>query len=261
MMRYSYSYTITATDMDNNYRLQPAAILAYFEDCFARYMSVKRLAAFDLVKEDLLWIITEFSARKTDKDALWSEVITVEMWISEITPLRIYSDFRIHMAGNPDDILYEGTSCWSLINAVTHRPEKTDRVSGSIEIVPDIMVEHRKKRLPDGGEEIARAVHKVNLLDLDFNKHVNNRSYLSIAMLTTTEEFLTTNTVGYFTVHWLAETYLGDTITCSLSRMPETEGTYLHTLTNDNGKKVAQIYSEWHKTSNPADISTSIERI
>ena len=261
METYRYTYTVTAADMDARYRMKPNAVLAYYQDAFARYMTTLGVAAFDLAKEGRTWIITEYYTLFSQADPLWYERMEVEMWISEITPLRIYSDFRIHMAGNPDDILYEGTSCWSLINAVTHRPEKTDRVSGSIEIVPDIMVEHRKKRLPDGGEEIARAVHKVNLLDLDFNKHVNNRSYLSIAMLTTTEEFLTTNTVGYFTVHWLAETYLGDTITCSLSRMPETEGTYLHTLTNDNGKKVAQIYSEWHKTSNPADISTSIERI
>lgn len=260
MEKYTHSYTVSASDMDKYYRLQPTAILGYFEDCFARYMSCLNLAAFDLVKENKLWVITEFSAIRSEVEAYWSEDINIEMWISEITPLRIYSDFRV-IRCTTQELLSSGTSCWSIINAETRKLERTDFLKDKITIVPQIEIEHKKRRFATDGVDIASVEHKVNLLDLDFNGHVNNRSYLSIAMLTTTDEFLATHSVRFFTVHWIMETYLEDTISCNLKRINPEENKFIHTLKNSSGNNVAQIYSEWAFVPEIIDIASIIERI
>ncbi|MBQ4395459.1 MAG: hypothetical protein II825_09235 [Paludibacteraceae bacterium] len=62
MNQYAHRYSLTAADMDTRYRMTPNAVLLYYQDCWARYMSCLHLAAFDVIKHNLLWIITEFNA-------------------------------------------------------------------------------------------------------------------------------------------------------------------------------------------------------
>lgn len=257
MEKYSHSYSITAKDMDNFYRLTPLAILTYFEDCFARYMACLNLAAFDLIKQNKLWIITEFSADFTENNAYWSENITIEMWISQISPLRIYSDF---VALKNDVIIAKGTSSWSILNSETRKLEKTDFLINKINIVQVFSTPHSKHRVPSFSDEISVVNHIVNLLDLDFNNHVNNVSYLSIALLTTTENFLTYNKLKHLYVNWLHETYIKDNIRCALTCENIENGQFVHILTNNNKDIVAKIYTEWDKTSHPKDVATFLKR-
>lgn len=58
METYIQNYKIVASDMDITYHITPNAIL---QDCFANYLSSKRLAACDLTKEGLFWVISEFN--------------------------------------------------------------------------------------------------------------------------------------------------------------------------------------------------------
>lgn len=255
--KYRHSYTLSATDIDNQYQMMPIAILKYFQDCFARYMSCLHLAAFDLKKQDKLWIITEFAADCTDNDAFWSEEITVELWISQMTPLRIYSDFKIHKEGIP---IAKGTSCWSILNANTRQLERTDFLEGSLTVLAEEAVAHTKVRFPSEGLKMSNIDHKVNLLDLDFNGHVNNMSYLSIAMLTTTSDFFLTHKLKHLNVKWLHETYQNDTTHCQLECTDPENEEYIHTLTNDNSEVVAKILSQWGIIQERKDISEILDR-
>lgn len=92
MDKYIQQFTVTANDMNNQYRLTPHAVLLYFQDCFARYMSHKHLAAFDLVKQHQMWIITEFRAELSTADVFWADDLEVTLWASEISTLRMYTD-------------------------------------------------------------------------------------------------------------------------------------------------------------------------
>ena len=110
MDRYSHQYTVTCQDMNKDYRLSPAAVLLYFQESFARYMSCLHLAAFDLVKERQMWIITEMCAEMTEADTFWGDNIEVTIWVSEITPLRVYADYRVTNADS-GALIAKGTSC------------------------------------------------------------------------------------------------------------------------------------------------------
>lgn len=257
MEKYSHVYTVTAADMDSCYRITPHAILLYFQDCFARYMGCLHLAAFDLVKEQKMWIITEFAAEMPDVETFWTEDVEVTMWISEISALRTYSDYYIKKAGT-DIVIAKGTSCWCLMNTETRRLETTASVAPKITVLPEIMLSHKKMRFQNDGELLKSETHKVNLLDLDFNGHVNNRSYLNIAMLTATEDFLESYRMSTLVIHWLHETYLDDTLVCNLHSLGDLD--FLHTLTNSKGTVAAEIYSSWQPILNQSDISVVLER-
>ena len=73
MNQYTHRYSLTAADMDTRYRMTPNAVLLYYQDCWARYMACLHLAAFDVVKQNRIWVITEFNAWFEEQTALWSD--------------------------------------------------------------------------------------------------------------------------------------------------------------------------------------------
>ena len=257
--KYRHTYTATASDITPLYRLTPNALLMYFQDCFARLMTIHHVAAFDIIKQRRMWVITEVQIAIEPTDTLWSEDFTVELWVSELTSLRIYCDFRIVRKAD-EQLIASGTSQWNILNLDTKRLETTDFLDGKLTVVPELMTgSHKKVRFPKPQSTDMQMVHRATRLDLDFNFHVSNRSYVTIALLTMPDEILASQKLTSLTVHWLHETYLDDTLTCRMTRLED--GNYLHTLTNADGEVVCEVMSRWVPQSERADISEVLKRV
>lgn len=261
MEKYRYTYTVTAADMDARYRMKINAVLAYYQDAFARYMTTLGVAAFDLAREGKTWIITEYHTAFSDADTLWYEQLEVEMWVSEMSPLRVYSDFIVRKKLTAEEVA-RGYACWGVLNIDTRTPEKTSFLEPRIPVIPDLVLPdgHRKVRFPKGEIPMAEAGHTVNLLDLDFNGHVGNRSYLDIAMLTATDDFLASHRLLNMGIKWQHETMSGDRLLCSLKAVPDLPGEYVHTLTRRDGVEAATIWSRWLPSQPLPDIRDVLER-
>ena len=256
--KYRHTYTSTASDITPTYRLTPNALLMYFQDSFARLMTIHDVAAFDIVKQHRMWVITEVQIDIQPTVAYWSEDFTVELWVSELTSLRIYCDFRIFRKDN-GQLIASGTSQWNILNLDTKRLEMTDFLADRLTVVPELMTEsHKKTRFPKPQSVDMQMEHRATRLDLDFNFHVSNRSYVSIALMTMPDEVLASQMLKTITVHWLHETYLDDLLTCRMTRMDD--GNYLHTLTNGEGVVVCELMSSWMAQPDTADVSDLLDR-
>lgn len=280
--KYRHRYTPTASDITPQYRLTPNAMLMYFQDSFARLMTIHHVAAFDIVKQQRMWVITEFHIDVKPTVTFWSEDFVVELWISELSTLRIYCDFRIVRADN-EELIASGTSQWNILSSESHsssledgrvaknvgkanilnletkRLESTDFLKDTLTVVPELMTEsHKKVRFPKSQSVNMQLEHRVSRLDLDFNYHVNNRCYVSIALLTMPDDVLATHTLTSLTVHWLHETYLDDTLTCKMSQADEE--TYLHVLTNSEGTAVCELMSHWQPQGEVPEVSEVLNR-
>ncbi len=257
-MKYSHRYNVTSADIYKDYRISAHAILLYFQESFARYMACLRLGAFDLVKERKMWVITEMSADMAPADTFWGDDIEVTIWVSEISLLRVYADYYIVNLRTGERVV-SGSSSWSLMNAETRHLEPTEAVAKKIAVVPEMMTEtHRKMRFPKDGELLTRIAHKVNRTDLDFNRHVNNRSYLKIAMITSSDRFIAQNRVRKMIIHWQHETYLEETLACSLFQVGDS--TYLHRLAKEDGTVAAEILSVWEPLVSDVDVAEVVIR-
>ena len=256
--KYRHTYTSTASDITPLYKLTPNALLMYFQDSFARMMTIYNVAAFDIVKQHRMWVITEVQIDIQPTVVYWSEDFTVELWVSELTSLRIYCDFRIVRKDN-EQLIASGTSQWNILNLDTKRLEATDFLTDKLSVVPELMTSsHKKVRFPKPQSIDLQMEHRATRLDLDFNFHVSNRSYVSIAMMTMPDEVLASQTLSSLTVHWLHETYLDDILTCSMSRTDD--GEYLHKLTNTEGGVVCELMSRWLPQQETADVSEVLNR-
>lgn len=256
--KYRHTYTPTASDITPQYRLTPNALLMYFQDCFARLMTIHHLAAFDIVKQRRMWVITEVQIEIQPTATFWSEDFVVEIWVSELTSLRIYCDFRIVCKDN-EQLIAVGTSQWNILNLDTKRLEPTDFLSDKLTVVPELTTgNHKKVRFPKPLSTDMQIAHRATRLDLDFNFHVSNRSYVSIALLTMPDNVLASQMPVSLTVHWLHETYLDENLTCQMSQTGE--DCYLHTLTNEEGTKVCELMSRWQPQPVTADVSEVLNR-
>ena len=146
-----------------------------------------------------------------------------------------------------------------LMNANTRKLDSTDKVEPKIPVLPEMMTAtHRKVRFPKEGTALKQISHKVNQLDLDFNGHVNNRSYVSIAMLTVPDEFLTAHRTNRFVIHWLRESYLGENLTCTLRQIDV--NSYVHLIDKENGETAAEIFSAWEPLTSMVDVAAVARR-
>jgi acyl-ACP thioesterase len=88
--------------------------------------------------------------------------------------------------------------------------------------------------------------------------HVNNRSYLKIAMITSSDRFIAQNRALKMVIHWQHETYLDETLTCSLLQVGD--NTYLQKLTKEDGTVAAEIYSVWEPLVSDVDVAEVVIR-
>lgn len=214
--KYSKKYSLMFGDMDINYRMTKIALAKYFQETFARYCSIHNLAAFDIIEENLIWVISDLRLEIIGKMPFWSEDFEVELWVSEKTKLRTYVDFNIFYKGN---VIARGDSCWYILNSKTRRPVKSIDILKSLDACDErIFGEHTKEKYEAEGEKISEKIHDVTIRDLDFNFHVNNLSYLGFAFETIPAEYLKQYEVSYYSIRFLKEAHLSDKLGCELFR-------------------------------------------
>lgn len=245
--------------MDITYRLSPHAVLLYFQDCFANYLTAHHLAAFDIIKNQLFWIITQFGVTFTGSRPIWSENITVEIWIRKITSVKVNVNFAIHNVAS--EIIAEGESTWAVMHTENRRPFNVQGLlkEKGIEILPNDVIQIS---IPAEGEEklCKEVCHQVNLTDLDFNGHMCNRSYLNLALSTAPIEFIRSFSPKRIQIRFIREAFLGDDLLC---RVFQTDNNRIvrHSMLQANGKEVCSIISEWETNQYEVqDISEYISR-
>ena len=251
MKKYTKTYSVILDNMDLiEYRLRPISAIMYVQDAFARMTATKNMAAYDLFSKNLYWVVGEFNIDFVDFLPFWSEEIKVEIWFSEISKLKLYADFNIYYKEN---LFAKGNSCWFLIDSHSKRPVRTDEAKAVFEVCGDLALgEHKKFVLPEIIEKVSEIEHKMNLSDLDFNNHVNNKSYINIAEMTAPYEYKKMHRLKHLSIRFNRETFLNDVLVCSLYKT-KTPNIYAHKLEKD-GVSVCEILTEWEENISEQNI-------
>lgn len=250
--KYTKTYNVILDNMDLiEYRLRPISAIMYIQDAFARYTATKKMAAYDLFAKNHYWVVGEFNIEFVDAPPFWSEEIKVEIWISELSKLKIYTDYNIYYK---DRVFAKGNACWFIIDSTSKRPVKTDDVKERFEICEELVLgEHKKFVLSEMKEKVNEINHKMNLSDLDFNNHVNNKSYINIAEMTAPYEYKKTHKLKQLSIRFNQETFLNDTLTCSLYKT-DTSDVFIHKLEKD-GVSVCEILTKWEEGTSKETIT------
>lgn len=96
-------------------------------------------------------------------------------------------------------------------------------------------------------------------MDLDFNGHVNNRVYLSLAMQTAAIDYMAEHYPEHIIIQWLREGFLGDVMSCKTGVIDHNE--FLHHVVKEDGTIAALVYSKWQPVGELQDICECAVRI
>ena len=251
MTKYTKTYNVILDNMDLfEYRLRPISAIMYLQDAFARYTATKRMAAYDLFATNQYWIVSEYDINFIEDLPFWSEEIEISIWISEITKLKIYTDYELKCKNKT---FAKGNALWFILDKETKRPAKTDVVAERFEICNELTLgEHKKFSLPKSIEIYTKIEHTNNLSDTDFNKHVNNKSYINLAEMTAPDEFKKTHRLKNINIRFNKETFLGDTLTCTANKTGNPYQ-YTHIIEKD-GVSVCDIATVWEEKTSSENI-------
>ena len=244
MNKYTKNYSVILDNMDLfEYRLRPISAIMYLQDAFARYTATQRMAAYDLFSKNLYWVVAEINMDFAESLPFWSEEIGVNIWFSEVSKLKIYIDYELTCNGKS---FAKGNALWFLINSETKRPARADEIAEKFEVCDELVLgEHKKFVLPESTEVYAKINHTNNLSDIDFNKHVNNKSYINLAEMTAPDEFKRTRRLKNLHIRFNKETFLGDVLTCTTNKT-ENPNQFTHIIEKD-GVSVCDIVTVWEE--------------
>jgi len=248
-------YQITAAQIDGNYRLNVDGLLTFHENTVARYFTAMKVAAFDMQKHDRTWVISEIDLDLPEPPVMWSEDVDFRLWISEMSPLRVWIDFTAQEV-HSGKIAARGNSCWSLISMSERKLVPCDGFIPAGELVPELAAGPHKKRtalkIVEEPAEIMK--HTVNAIDLDFNGHTNNRRYVQMALACFGQEFLAENRPDSLNIRFIHESRIGEDLVCETHRTDDPKS-YIGRIVNGSGQEICRVTSRWKDKEALPDIA------
>jgi len=249
-------YPISCSDIDMDYHVTLPAFLHYIQDCIQHFFAIYKMAAFDVDAIGKMWVITDYHIKLQHEKPYWGSEVEIQLWASEITPIRFYFDFRI--VGSDGKEVGVGNSTWATIDAETFRPSNSAELFAPVTQVNELVLgSHPKLIFPTATEAVAEYSYKTRMTDVDFNSHISNRVYLATALGGMPLDWERSHTPVSFYIRFIKQTHFDDTLTCSVypvdkpsTALEDSEykrENYLHVLRNSLGEDVCKIWTCWEE--------------
>lgn len=254
-MKYSATYPITAAQITARYRLTIDGLLTFHENTIARYLTTLGLAAFDVQKKDMTWVITEINLSLPEPPTMWSEDVEMTVWVSEMRTLRVWFDFEAREV-HSGKVTARGNSCWSMISMSERKLLSCEGLIPEEQLVQELTAGPHKKRtvLKLSEKPTATIAHSINLIDLDFNGHTNNRRYVQMALVCFKAEFLDRYRPDSLNIRFLRESRMGDEIV-NETYSTDIPDTFVGRVVSDRGDELCRVTSHWTRKEPLPDIA------
>ena len=96
--------------------------------------------------------------------------------------------------------------------------------------------------------------HSINLIDLDFNGHTNNRRYVQMALVCFHQEFLDLYRPDSLNIRFLRESRMGDEIV-NETYSTDIPDTYVGRVVSGRGEDLCRVTSHWTRKEPVPDIA------
>lgn len=205
MLEYKMEIQLKKEDFDEKGEIRLGALLHFFQDIAARHADQMGIGFDDMIKDNLIWIITKLRCRivKPLTPGQRYYIMTYpRKKRSRICPRDYY------LYDEADKIYAFGTSLWSVINYKTRKLERIPFDYGESLYEKDAFEEGFEKLHMENPRCLGS--YTVRMEDLDVNDHTNNCRYADLV-----RGLSELRTIGEFTIQFSKETRLGDKIVLS----------------------------------------------
>ena len=245
MKRFLHIYPLTLADIDADNRLSAGAVLCYFQDAIARFLSIAKVSALDLLEEGRTWMILEFHSSFSENMPTWPGTVQTEVFLSEISRLKAYVDFIFR--DSLGQIIARGTSKWVMMDVNERKPVPCCEVKRFVEQYDENnYTAHKLFHFPSfdaTAEGLQTTRHIVNRLETDFNGHMSNRDFVRLALSSINPAMIQERILSEMHVRFVKECLEGEVVDCS-SKIGDDDTIALF-LSNSQNELVCQCITAW----------------
>lgn len=206
-----------STDTDGFYVVKPQKFFGISQEVAGLHASIKGAGLKEMLdNEGRTWMILR--TQMTIKNyASWRDEYDIETWCQE--GYRLYCPRFVEARNKKDgEIIFQSKNLWVIMDMNKNRPERPSYIDGRLAYV-DPELRHFDPVLPKFPSEeeysdcgINTYVFNVGYYDTDYNRHVNNISYINWLMESFPHEYLDQYLPEFFDVEWKKQCHLGDEI-------------------------------------------------
>ena len=219
--------------------------LAYcMQETAINHADAAKMGYNELILENKAWVLTR-QVIKLFRIPVLNQKITIETWAHGTTETMAIRDFNIMNA--EDEVIGISRTSWMMLDLVARRPVRLSRnLHKKIPLVPGRLMEDLvlDKINVETDEPARERAFQVVYSDLDMNHHVNNINYLRWVLDDFDGQFRDKFRIRTIEMNYLAEAFLGDTLSCFSS--PDGEDVYLTKIMNSGASKpILTSKSKW----------------
>ncbi len=240
---YTKNFPLYTFDVDSEGKAHLPVLLNFLQEAARDHAALLKVSIFDLLDRGLTWILSRYHIRIPRYPSMGDE-IEVTTWPSGKKGVFALRDFDVRDGAGR--LLLEATSSWLVITLDGKQPVKMDTIFLDGHILEKRAVEDAFGRLEGPSRADFEAAFRVRRTDIDFNRHVNNVSYIDWAIEGMPEDILRTKRPSEVEIVYKAETLYGDEVLTRVEFPAPGGSDYLHDIINrKTGAELARLRSKW----------------
>ncbi|MBQ7340286.1 MAG: hypothetical protein IJW43_05495 [Clostridia bacterium] len=205
---YNKNFTVKMSDCDFSAKLTELSMFTAFLDCATEHGKLMKVAAPDLAKHNLFWVITKNKFRFYRRPNLLED-FTLSTW--PIKPQLVRSNRFCKLFDNDGDFAF-AKSEWVMLD------KSSFRVAKHSVAYPDYLIHSEETILDEPWLKITddfstfnrEFSYKVKSTDIDLSHHMNNLAYLRAMLSCLSTKELESLDIFEIEIHYVSQCFEGD---------------------------------------------------
>ncbi|MGE5350392.1 MAG: acyl-[acyl-carrier-protein] thioesterase [Actinomycetota bacterium] len=247
MILFERNYPVNVFNTDLTGRLSPGALFSFFEDMAGRHAAKLGWGRDDLMASGgYFWALSRMIVRIYRLPKTWDEV-KLRTWPRGTESIFALRDLEMYDAAGQK--IAGASSSWVIVDYNTRKAQRPDRALSNLnhQFPGNRATENNARKvppLPAGENTLTRL--KVEIDDIDINRHVNNARYVHWAVNCYDPEFISRHTPDTIEVNYLLEGHQGDMIKIISAPSNGQEKNFIHSVIRESdGTELCRLRMSW----------------
>lgn len=230
-------YKVSVSNVGASNMITNKGILSLLEDLGCIHSDIAGYGLNDIPVTHLSWVLLNWKVQVL-KRAKYGSDVTVRTWAKCSNKFYTYRDFEI--LDESGTCVCKATSKWALISTDTGRLAKiTDDIIEKYQPeVKNVFEEPEIDKLIEPALFLEEYTYTVQRSDIDFNKHMHNLNYLSLAYEVLPENVYYSTECNNIEIMYKKGIKLGETVKCLYSYV---DGAHIVTIKSKNENTLYSI--------------------
>ena len=240
---WTENLVIRSFDVDFKHSARLESLCGYFVEAAWNHAEELGVGFRHLAKEEQYWVLSRMVV-EIETYPGWGGEVKLVTWARGASSIFALRDFEMFDSGGRR--LLGGASAWLVLDAHTRRPQRIEKLSASIQSLPDRKALSQDPQKLPALEKVDAAVEvTARYSSIDVNNHVNSARYIGWILDSYPMEFLRQYYVRRFEVNYLGETLAEQSV--SVSTRAISSNAFLHSLAKSNSQEVCRARVLWCK--------------